>query len=187
MINGPWHVIVHDDGTVSLTSADLTAALTATGKETVAVSGRRYDEDNEAQRWLFVEDTSTANKFDGRLINLKYGTALSHDPRAADGAPLMLAPEADGALWMLRNTSETKGDKQAFLTPGDGKLTPETEAPETDAPTEKVTASPSDESDSETGADSASGGCGSSLGAASVLPALAAGIPLSKKKRGAKK
>ncbi len=181
MINGPWRVIVHDDGTVSLTSADLNAALTATGKDTVAVSGRRYDEESEAQRWLFIEDTSTSNKFDGRLINIKYGTALSHDPRATDGAPLMLTSEADGALWMLRNTSETKGEKQAFLTPSAANTpAPDTADPVTDAPTDKTTEPPAEDS---TGTDSASGGCGSSLGAAAVIPALAACVPLSKKRK----
>ena len=175
MINGPWRVVRNSDGTVSLSSFDLTAALTATGKDTVAVSGRALNTDNDAQKWLFIEDTTTANEFDGRLINVKYGTALAHEARASDGTALLLTSESEGSLWMLRNTSETKGSKLAYLTPTSltPKDPPETDpAPETDAKPEPDQTTTSAPNSGEPAAPS--GGCGSMLPPLPATAALAA-------------
>ncbi len=182
MINGPWRVSRNDDGTVSLSSFDLSAALTATGEGTVAVTGRRLNPNNNAQRWQFVEELSTTNPYDGYLINLEYGTALAHEARASDGTALLLTDIEDGALWMLRNTSETNGDKQAFLKPTAAKIDepPVTETSETEG---EPATDPETVPTTNAASDSNSGGCGSVLPATAALPVIAAACALRAKKK----
>ena len=186
MINGPWRVTRHDDGTISLTSPDLTSALTARDEGRVTVSSA-LNIKNAAQRWYFLFDPTSGNPFAGKLVNVKYGTALAHDSRAKDGAPLMLVPEEDGDLWRLRNTTQTKSLYDSFLEPHpidydysqpeETEPTPVTADPETDAPTAPVTGAPE--------TPTASGGCGSALASAPAMlaAAVAVAVVVKKKKR----
>lgn len=189
MINGPWRVVRNDDGTLCLSSFDLSAALTATSADKVAVSGRSLNVKNEAQKWIFVDEPATANPYDGYLINVKYGTALAHEARAKDGTALLLTEAKDGSLWMLRNTSETKGKREAFLSPtSEGSVIPAetepvTDANETTAPAPETSAS----GETETQPAPEKSGCGSALAMPMTMSmmtaALAAAVTVLKKKR----
>ena len=181
MINGPWRVVRNDDGTICLSSFDLSAALTAVDAERVAVSGRRLNVDNRAQKWMFVEEPLTSNPYDGYLVSVEYGTMLAHEARAKDGTPLLLTEAENASLWMLRNTSETKGKREAFLTP-----TSETgEVPDVSVTVEDETTAADPETT--TGAAETepveSSGCGSALAMPITMTALAVGVALRKKRK----
>lgn len=93
-----------------------TGGITAESAAQVGVGGHTPNPDDPAQQWNFVADTSTANAFDGRLVNVKYGTALSLAGGAMSGTPLKLAE--NGGSWTIRNTTQSAAiGKKAYLTP----------------------------------------------------------------------
>ena len=180
MINGPWRVTRNDDGTICLSSMDGGAALTAKDENTVTV-GQRLKTSDDAQKWRFVTVPTSANPYAGHLINVKYGTALAHDSRAKDGAPLMLAPVEDAPTWFLLNTTQKTRSRDYYLEPHEIDYVPHVETePVTEEPvvaepvvTEPVTTSPS----AETAPQAASSkGCGSASTPAATLAAAACAL-----------
>ena len=178
MINGPWRVTRNEDGTICLSSMDGGAALTAKDDNTVTV-GNRLNTKDDAQRWRLVTVPASANPYAGHLVNVKYGTALAHDSRAKDGAPLMLVEVENAHLWRLRNTTQTTRSRDYYLEPHPIDYVPPVETvPETEPQTEPVdesadnvvTASPTDTAPQA----ASSKGCGSAATPAAVIVTAAA-------------
>lgn len=99
-------------------------ALTATSASTVSVMGCAPSDTDPAQQWKFVEDASTVSKFDGKLVNVLYGTELSYTKPFSDGSIVTLMPTGEGGRWFVRNaTQSNRVRKDAYLKP-DAVATP---------------------------------------------------------------
>lgn len=114
--NWAWKVVKTDSGAYRFISYDGSAAMTALSKTTVSADGHAPDEADEAQQWKFVGDPDTKYLYDGKLVNVKYGTELTYTRPLSDGSILCLTEKGDN--WMVRNTTQSKavGDL-AYLNP----------------------------------------------------------------------
>ena len=79
----------------------------------VSVEGHAYDPSDPAQQWRWQDATSTDNPYDGYLVNVKYGKAISVGFRPFNGAmPVLTDIGPDTMTWQLR-------DKTASMAAGD--------------------------------------------------------------------
>ncbi|MFE6968198.1 RICIN domain-containing protein [Isoptericola sp. NPDC057653] len=94
-------------GAYTIAASDGSGALAAVSDTEVRYAGVEADADDPRQRWRFVPDTSTAEEYDGRLVNAASGGALDVDGRTTSGVSLTLTDPADATRWLLEDTTRT--------------------------------------------------------------------------------
>jgi len=125
--NWAYKIVRTAEGCYRFNATSVEAAITATSDSTVAAEGHAPDAADTAQQWKFVENTRTANPFDGKLVNVKYGTELAFEKPFGDGSILYLAPAGEGANWLIRNTAQSAAlEKKACLKPDAAAQEPDT-------------------------------------------------------------
>ncbi len=115
-----WRLRPVTEGVYQVVVPDGSTALTAESATEVTFAVHAPDAEDPAQQWRFVEDpTSDDHPYDGKLINVKYGAALtSQNKKANNGNPVVLTTRADAVSWALRDTTRTKADgKRSFISP----------------------------------------------------------------------
>ena len=102
-----WRLAKTEEGYYRFISPDGWSSVTATSESTVSVTGHMPDEEDTAQQWKFVENPSTALVYDGKMVNVKYGTEMVYSKPATSGSTLSLAEAGKGDNWLIRNTNQT--------------------------------------------------------------------------------
>lgn len=109
-----WKITRTDDGVYSFAVApgggwsDL--GLTENEDSTVTIANHPADATDPAQQWRFVHDATADNPYDGYLVNVKYGNALS-TPTQPYGYSLLAAKDPSDPstmTWRLRNATKSR-------------------------------------------------------------------------------
>jgi hypothetical protein len=118
--DGAWK-ISDVDGDLVITSADGNGIVTAVDRNKVATRKASVTKaaPSTAQRWRFVADTeTTANAFDGKLVNVANGRALGIDRFPGTEQPIILTAPDKATSWNLEDTTRTKATGTAsYLRP----------------------------------------------------------------------
>jgi len=117
---GVWS-IDYVDGSYMITTRDGAAALTAIGPGEVRYAGESPDAGDPAQRWEFAPDIDTAaNLYDGVLVNVANGRALTLAGRASSGQSLTLVEPESASRWVVEDAtrSDAQGES-AYVLPVD--------------------------------------------------------------------
>jgi len=128
--DGVWS-IDYADGFYTITTRDGAGALTAIGSDEIRYAGQTPDADDPAQRWEFAPDIeTTANLYDGVLVNVETGRALALDGRADTAQSMTLADPERATRWVIEDA--TRSDAQgasAYVLPVDVTFRSEGEEP----------------------------------------------------------
>ena len=132
---GVWNVAYEGGGFV-ISASDGSGVLTAVSDTEIAYLGIARDASDPRQTWTFAADTATtANAYDGHLVNRANGRSLVLDGRAGTGVSMTLTDAAAGTRWMLEDTTRTTAQgTSAYLVPVKVSLSSDEESEIVDAP-----------------------------------------------------
>lgn len=109
-----WNITVNDNGTYSFATVPggswSLLGLTAEPNGAVAIEGHPANASDLAQQWRFVRDEQADNPYDGFLINVDAGKALS-TPKQPYGCCMLCVKDpkaADTMTWRLRNLTQSR-------------------------------------------------------------------------------
>ncbi|KAB7790601.1 hypothetical protein [Bifidobacterium leontopitheci] len=121
-----WNLRKIDDSTYAFASVasdaePSTRGLTANANGTVSVAGHAYDPADQAQQWRWYRNDASDDPYDGYLVNVKYGKALTTVGTPYNGTTLVVRSIGSGTLaWSLRDNTQSAAKKSndgLFLTP----------------------------------------------------------------------
>ncbi|MDR7183502.1 hypothetical protein J2X85_000525 [Microbacterium trichothecenolyticum] len=137
---GVWKVAYEGGGFV-ISASDGSGVLTAVSDSEVAYLGIARDAADPRQTWTFAADASTtANAYDGHLVNRANDRALVLDGRAGSGVSMTLTDAGAGTRWMLEDTNRTTAQgTSAYVVPVKVSLTSGGQSEIVDAPAQGFT------------------------------------------------
>ncbi|WP_163200259.1 MULTISPECIES: anthrax toxin lethal factor-related metalloendopeptidase [Bifidobacterium] len=156
-----WKVVRHGDVyAFQSVGGKTTLGLTADANGRVSVAGHVFDAKNPAQQWKWTANTDTDDPYDGYLVNVKYGKALTTPGTQYNGSTLVLKPIRKNTMtWRLRDVTQSRNAKNVdglYVRPAEVSVSPGGSAPGTN-PTGRTADSGTKTGDG-TGATSASFG-----------------------------
>lgn len=121
-----WNIKKLNDDTYAFASVISDAepsarGLTANANGTVSVAGHAFNQNDPAQQWRWYRNDSSANPYDGYLVNVRYGKALTTVGTPYNGTTLVVRDISDSTLaWSLRDNTQSAAKKNVdglFLKP----------------------------------------------------------------------
>lgn len=108
-----WNVVKVADDTYAFASAVTDSqpqqrGLTANADGTVTVAGHAFDASDPAQQWHWYVNESSSDPYDGYLVNVKYGKALTPDGNPFNGNLLVIRDiDSHTLAWSLRDLTQS--------------------------------------------------------------------------------